>query len=285
MRKANFAGMFYERYEKSLLRQLEACFLDERGPGALPSSKKSEEPLQAIIVPHAGYQYSGPCAAWAYKALAEQEMPDLFILIGPSHQHNQSGFSMETYETPLGLLRVKQDFARKLGEKGHLQQNELIHNNEHCLEVQLPFLQFAFKKKIEKINILPILISHDANLSEIAVDIKETLMETGMKAIFIVSSDFTHYGSNYHYVPFSKDIKKNIYDLDRKAIEFIKNYDYQTFLKYVDDNLITICGALPIALLLKLVNKNKVLLEQYYTSGDLLNDYKNSVSYASFLFK
>ncbi|NQU98155.1 AmmeMemoRadiSam system protein B [Candidatus Woesearchaeota archaeon] len=284
MRYPKFAGLFYEKAESLLLKQLEDCFLDERGPGSLPS-EKSKEPLQAVIVPHAGYMYSGPCAAWAYKAIAEAELPDLFILIGPSHYHNTSGFSMETFETPLGLIRVKQDFARKLAEKGNLKQNETIHDNEHCLEVQLPFLQFIFKKKMEKVRILPILISQDANLTNIAIDLKETLIETKQKATFIISSDFTHFGPNYHYVPFSTDIKKNIYDLDRGAIELIKQADSNGFLKYMDEKLATICGALPIALLLKTIRTNKVLLEQYYTSGDVVGDYRNSVSYASFLFR
>jgi len=284
MRHAKFAGLFYEKSESLLLKQLEECFLDERGPSALPS-KKSNEPLQAVIVPHAGYMYSGPCAAWAYKVIAETELPDLFILIGPSHYHGESGFSMETFETPLGMVRVKQDFARKLAEKGNLKQNEVIHDSEHCLEVQLPFLQFIFKKQIEKVRILPILISQDANLANIAVDIKETLVETDQKPIFIISSDFTHYGPNYHYVPFSTDIKKNIYDLDRGAIELIKQLDYDRFLNYINEKFATICGALPIALLLKTIRSNKAYLEQYYTSGDVVGDYRNSVSYASFVFR
>jgi AmmeMemoRadiSam system protein B len=284
MREAKFAGLFYEKAESLLLRQLKECFLNERGPGSLPLEKKSE-PLQAVIVPHAGYMYSGPCAAWAYKAIAEAGMPDLFILIGPSHYHNSSGFSMETFETPLGLARVKQDFARKLAEKGTLKQNEFIHKDEHSLEVQLPFLQYIFKKKIEKIKILPILISDDINLKEAAVDLKETLMETGLKATFIISSDFTHYGPNYRYVPFSSDIKKRLYDLDRGAIELVKKLDPKGFLEYVDEKMATICGALPIALLLNTLRSGKVLLEQYYTSGDVVGDFRNSVSYACFLFK
>ena len=164
----------------------------------------------AVIVPHAGYMYSGSCAAWAYKAIAEAEMPDLFIIIGPSHNYSNSGFSMETFETPLGLARVHQDFARNLSEKGNLKQNEVIHADEHSLEVQIPFLQFIFKKQIEKIKVLPILISHDVDINKIALDIKETLIETGLKATFIISSDFTHYGPNYRYVPFSTDKFTNL---------------------------------------------------------------------------
>ncbi|MFH1770405.1 MAG: AmmeMemoRadiSam system protein B [archaeon] len=284
MREAKFAGLFYEKAETLLAKQIEECFLDERGPGDLPLSKASDS-VKAVIVPHAGYMYSGPCAAWAYKAIAETKMPDIFILLGPSHHSGQSGFSLETYETPLGMVRVDQKFARVLGEKGNLKQNESIHDDEHSLEVQLPFLQYIFKKNPEKIKVLPILISDDVNIRSVALDLKEALVETGKKAIFIVSSDFTHFGPNYRYVPFSVDIKKNIYDLDRGAIELIKQNNMEDFLKYIDEKLMTICGALPIATLLKTIKSNKILLEQYYTSGDVVGDYRNSVSYASFVFR
>lgn len=284
MREAKFAGLFYEKTEPALRRQLEACFTDEKGPGSLPS-KQTEKMLKGVIVPHAGYKYSGPCAAWAYKVIAESETPDLFILIGPSHHYENSGFSAETFETPLGLMRVHQDFAREIAKKGHISQNEVIHVDEHSLEVQIPFLQYIYKKDAERIKVFPLLLSHDADIDNIVVDIKETLMEMNLKATFIISSDFTHYGPNYRYVPFSTDVKKNIYDLDRGAIELIKAMNAKEFNAYVDKNLMTVCGALPIYLLLKTIKSDKVLLEQYYTSGDVVDDYRNSVSYASFVFK
>lgn len=284
MRQPKYAGTFYEQYELSLSRQIENCFLDERGPGTLPSDKKDNH-LQAVIVPHAGYVFSGPCAAWAYKEIGEAPLPDLFILIGPSHHFHESGFSMETFETPLGFVRVHQNFARQLSEKGSIKQNEKIHVDEHCLEVQLPFLQFVFKKQIEKIKILPILIGDDINLQQLSLDLKETLMDMGLKAIFIISSDFTHFGPNYHYVPFSTEVKQKIYDLDGQAIDLIKKFDVNELDKFVKESFATICGFQPIKLLLKTISSKKVSLKQYYTSGDVQNSYKNSVSYASIVFK
>jgi AmmeMemoRadiSam system protein B len=100
-----------------------------------------------------------------------------------------------------------------------------------------------------------------------------------------VSSDFTHYGSNYGYVPFSSDVKERIYKLDRDAIELIKNKDAAGFADYVYKTGATICGQLPIILLLKTILFKKALLEQYYTSGDITDDYANSVSYASIVFR
>jgi len=283
MRQAKFAGLFYEKGEVSLKNQIEGCFLDKRGPGALPIKHKKSS-IQAIIAPHAGYIYSGPCAAWSYSDLAKMELADLFIIIGPSYLSHESGFSMETYETPLGMIRVEQQFARMLSEKGNIKQNKAIFEGEHCIEVQLPFLQYIYKKQAEKIKILPILLSHDADLKALALDLKELLVDTGKKVVFIISSDFTHYGRNYHHVPFSTDVKQKIYDLDGEAIELIKKMDSKGFADYVKKNMMTICGSIPIQFLLEMIDSNKIKLNQYYTSGDISKDYKNSVSYASITF-
>ena len=284
MRKAAYAGSFYPASITGMDEMIEKCFLSERGPGALPS-KSTENLVKAVVVPHAGYVYSGPAAAWSYKAIAESEFPDFFIIAGPSHQTGQSALTQETFETPYGEGRVDQDFARRLLEKGTIKENKHIHDSEHCIEVQLPFLQFVFKKKLEKIKILPLLLSGDTDLKKLAVDIKEVLLETKKRAVFIASSDFTHYGRNYRYVPFSSDVKKRLYDLDGGVINFIKDQDPDGFMKYVHEKMATICGAYAIELLLRTVNAEKVLLEQFYTSGDITGDYKNSVSYASIVFK
>jgi AmmeMemoRadiSam system protein B len=282
MREAKYAGMFYAAGELSLKKQIKECFLSERGPGALPA--KPMGPILAVIAPHAGYAYSGACAAWSYKAVAESDFPDLFIIIGPSHHGSASGISMGPFSTPLGVVRVDQDFARKLIEKGTIRENPETHENEHCIEVQLPFLQFIYEKKIEKIKILPLLVSHDIDLKQLAVDLKEIIMDTGKKAVFIISSDFTHYGRNYGYLPFTEHVQKRIYDLDRQAIKYIEEMDPEGFLQFVDEKMMTVCGFLPIALLLMTINPKKVILEHYYTSGDVTKDYKNSVSYASIIF-
>ena len=285
MRQPRFAGKFYEVAPTLLDKQISDCFTGKHGPGSLPSKKQDGEKILGAIVPHAGYSYSGQCAAWAYKAIAEAGMPDLFIILGPNHYGTGSGITMETFDMPYGEIRVDQDFTRKLVEKGNITLNNKAHETEHSIEVQIPFLQFIFKSHIEKLKIVPILVDHDVDLKKLAVDIKETLLDTKKTAIIIAASDFTHYGRNYRHVPFSIDVKKNIYKLDGDAIEFIKNLDASGFLQYVDDKMATICGSLAIATLIMATSTKKVLLEQYYTSGDLTEDYKNSVSYASIIFK
>jgi len=284
MRESIWAGKFYEKGINLLSEQIKGCFLHEKGPGALPG-KQTGDKIIAGVVPHAGYVYSGPAAAWVYRAIAESKKPDLFIILGANHQSAKNCLTTDTFNMPNGYVRVDQDFARKLIKKGNVGVDDEAHQKEHSIEVQIPFLQFIYKSQAEKIRILPILVGSESNLKELGVDIKETLVETGKTAIILCSSDFTHYGRNYHYVPFSIDIADNIYKFDGEAMDFVKSNDPIGLLKFCNEKMATICGANALALMLYSVSFEKALLEQYYTSGDLTGDYKNSVSYAAMLFK
>jgi MEMO1 family protein len=284
-RKAVFAGQFYEANAQALDKQIGSCFEDKNGPGDLPLSKRIKK-IQAIIAPHAGYIYSGPCAAWAYKELAEGEFPDVYVIIGPNHNNHTNAVSLDGYETPFGLVRVDKEFAMNLLDKNsELVVDEKAHEGEHSIEVQLPFLQFVTKDKMHELKIVPIILG-DIDHKKLALDLKETILETKKRVVFIISTDFTHYGRNYKHVPFSENIKERIYEIDRAAIDLIEKLDHEGFDKYVNENMMTICGALPINVLLKTLKSGKVSLEQYYTSADLEENsrYLNSVSYAAIIF-
>ncbi len=285
-RKPRFLGQFYAATEMELEKQITDCFNDKNGPGDLPLNKRFKK-VQGIIAPHAGYQFSGPCAAWAYKEIAEAEFPNIFIIIGPNHNSTVNALSIEGYETPFGLARVDQEFARALLEKNtDIVLDEAAHAEEHSIEVQIPFLQFATKDKMHELKIVPIILGPNVDYGKLALDIKETLMDTNKTAIIIASSDFTHYGHQYHHIPFSTDVKKTIYAQDRAAIEFIEHLNPEGLLQYTEDNHMNICGEYPIATLLKTLKASKVNLEHYYTSADLeeVETYKNAVSYAAIIF-
>jgi AmmeMemoRadiSam system protein B len=286
MRKAAYNGFFYPKTTDALNKAIEECFTGKLGPGALPTKPKLDSfPVKAIISPHAGYVFSGMAAAWSYMAVAEAPLPDLFILLGPSHRAGHSGISMDSFETPLGIIRVDQDFAKALVKKGNIKLDEAIHEKEHSLEVQLPFLQFSLGNRAEKIKILPFLVSDDLDLGKAASDLRETITELKRTVTFIVSSDFTHYGPEYGYVPFTSDLKERLSKLDGEAINLIKKGDADGFAAYVYKTGATICGQFAITLLLKTIKFKQALLEQYYTSGEITGNYKNSVSYVSLVFR
>lgn len=287
IRKPIVAGQFYESDFNSLNKQIIECFESKKGPGALPINKRKDRVLGAVV-PHAGYFFSGPCAAWSYKEIAESEFPDLFVVIGPNHSGlGRTSTILDDWETPFGVIKADKEFGKKLISNSCIVEDSLAHLHEHSIEVQIPFLQFVSKDHLKDLRFIPITVGFDCNVSEIASGIKKTIQESGKKVCIIASSDFTHYGFSYGYVPFSTDVKENMQKLDNGAISFIKALDSRGFLEYVNKKQATICGAVPIAVLTELMKDKakKVNLMQYYTSADIMGDYNNAVGYASIVFK
>ena len=286
MRKPIVAGQFYESGFDELDSQIKECFKSKFGPGDLPV-KRTDKKIFGIVAPHAGYTYSGPCQAWAYKEIAESSFPDLYVIIGLSHGGFPTCISLEDWETPFGAISVDKDFGNSLIDKG-IKLNEEAHANEHSIEVQIPFLQFVNKDKLNEIKILPIIASDDVNYGELAEKIVKTIDETAKKVVFIASSDFTHFGISYGYMPFSTNVKENMYELDGKAIKLIEELKSTQFLQYADETGATICGKQAIAVVVeacKLLGANKGRLLHYYTSGDIVGDYSNAVGYGAVVIK
>ena len=289
VREPSVSGQFYESSFGALNKQIENCFHDKRGPGDLPIEKRSEQKISAVIVPHAGYLFSGACAAWSYKEIAESKFPDAFLLLGPNHFGTGSGLSIGDWRTPLGLVKTHKDLIRGIKENTDLNIAEHNHITEHSLEVQLPFLQFSNKDLIHNLRIVPITFGHDINFQEVGKQLHEYLKKVKKDIVIVVSTDFTHYGPSYRYVPFSSDIPERISKLDKGAIDLIMHFDTGGFKDYVNKTGITICGFMPILVFLEMMEqtekKPKPHLLMHYTSGDVLGDYKNSVSYVSMVFK
>lgn len=284
MREPISLGSFYEREPSLLKEQIDALYVGIRGPAALPVSK-IEHNVRAIIVPNSPYTNCGQCMAWAYKPLAESPMPQVYIIIGTNQHSQETGISMTTFNTPFGMVRIDQELGKAVIAKGTIEVNEEIHNRDHVIEVQLPFLLHAKRSEMEHIKILPILVSKNVDTKKLALDIQESLMELDRNAVFIISSDFTHHGPLFHYVPFMIDIPEKIYELDRGAIELIKKQDIPGFTAYVAENRLNYHGTTAIEVGLRCLQPCKVTLEQYYTSGDINNDYKNVVAYGAMVFE
>ena len=282
-RKSVAAGMFYEAEKEALTEQIKGCFLSEFGPGKLPEARKGRDIL-GVIAPHAGYGFSGPCAAYAYKEIVENKLPETFIILGLSHSGYGSCISLRDWGTPLGVVKNDRNFGESIMRNTALKQNEEAHAQEHSIEVQLPFLQYISKES--EIKIVPIIVSSDVPYDELAKNIVKTIKEENKKICIIASSDFTHYGVNYGYFPFQTDVKDNLYDLDNKAIKHIKNLDAYRFLEYTEQTGATVCGKYPIAVMVEVcsqLGRKHAKLLKYYTSGDVMGDYSSAVGYGSII--
>lgn len=278
MRPMLVSGQFYESEFDRLEKQIKDCFSHKQGPGALPLKTRKGN-IKGIISPHAGYSFSGPCAAWAYKKLAESKFTETFIILGPSHMGSTDiSIATDDFETPFGIIKTDKEVCKTLLKNSFIKEDNDLHRLEHSIEVQLPFLQFVNKEFLHKIKIVPILVgSYDYKLAEAITSLEKEFT-------IIASSDFTHYGKDYNYTPFVFSKKENMYQLDNEIIDLIKQLKTDEFLKFTKNK--TVCGKLPIATMMDIAKwyKTKPKLLHYYTSGDILNDYTNAVGYASISF-
>lgn len=265
------AGQFYLAGKDALLKELEKCF----------SSAKSNFKGKAygIIAPHAGYVYSGMGAAFSYQAIKGSKAKR-FIILAPDHNGLclNPTTSKEDFETPLGIIKTDAEFVEKLKSKCSFLKEARI--QEHAVEVQLPFLQYLFKD----FKIVPIVIPS----SEYYKELGRAIASLGKDSVIICSSDFTHYGASYGYLPFIPGkAKEGMRKLDSGAIKFIEKLDAGGFLDYVQQTGATICGEYAIATAIKAVKAmkaKKAVLLNYYTSGDISEDYSLAVGYASIVF-
>ena len=278
--RSQLAGMgWYTSQPVGLNRLIEGLF-----------QKAHVEPVEdviALILPHAGYSYSGMTAAMGLKAASKEYKR--IVVIGPSHsipmEEILSVPRVTHYETPLGEVPLDVEFIDKLLAYSVFRNVPQAHEfgrggQEHSVQIELPLLQHGrtgFK-------FVPIVagqcsqktIARAGEILGSMVD-KDTLV--------IVSSDFVHYGPNYGYVPFDTDKREQIKKLDMGAYEHIAALDCKGFLDYKYETGATICGYVPIAVLLTMLSEpTKAHLVKYTTSGHLGSDFTNSVSYLSVAF-
>ncbi len=281
-RKPIVAGQFYPSDRNDLLKSIENSFRSSFGPGRLPS-KRGKEKIKGVLSPHAGYPFSGAGAAKVFKEIGESDFPEAYLILGVNHGGTDTCISDENWKTPLGEVQSDKDLIRILVEKG-IDINNDAHHYEHSIEVQLPFLQYVSKDREKELKVVCMMVAQGEH-EKIGENIWAAIKDKDV--MIICSSDFTHYGTHYRYIPFSGDVRKNMEKLDMGAVKFVKNKDAKGFLDYVEKTGATICGKAGISVMLWLMKKMKTECEVlgYYTSGDVMGDYSNAVGYASIVFR
>ena len=272
------AGSWYEADPVRLKKQIRHWFQIAR----LPDGLMKKTPL-AVISPHAGYAYSGPTAAYGYKTLLGRKY-DRVIIIGPSHRvymKNQICIpSADGIRTPLGIVPTDQDALRRLGGQGFVRISDQIHYDEHSVQIQLPFLQCALDSPFK---IVPVITGQlDADAAAKTAKVLASLLTPS--ALVVISSDFTHYGRDFGYVPFRDNIGENLRKLDLGAFEKIQTGKADLFARYIEETGATICGEGPIRILLEMLQGQAgFFLLHYANSADDSKDYSHCVSYVSAL--
>ena len=288
IRKPAVAGQFYPSIKNQLIQQINDSYLDSRGPGTLPEIKHETPHLIALIVPHAGYIYSGPIAAHGYHHLATHGFADTFIILGPNHTGTGSGVSLMTHgswETPLGTIPINTELATQL-HTGIIDTDTTAHIYEHSLEVQLPFLQHIAHQHQTTFDIIPIcMMMQDIDTAqEIGHLLAQTIQQTKKTIVMIASTDFTHAGFNYHTMPpENQRVDEYATSQDKKALQPILNLQPEKLIQTVHTNNISMCGYGPVAAVLtaaKHLNARSVKLHKYGTSYEV-HPSTSCVGYAS----
>jgi AmmeMemoRadiSam system protein B/AmmeMemoRadiSam system protein A len=263
-KEPSVAGTFYPS-DKNILKESVEGFLFKA------EAKRPSGRLIAIILPHAGYIFSGQVAAYGYKNLKGSSIKRV-ILLGPSHQVGFKGASVYTKEgfrTPLGLVKINEKLAEDLlNEAADVRFYPEAYEKEHSLEVQLPFLQTVLKD----FTIVPILISSPTRqtLEHLISRLTEMVDE---KTLLLASTDLSHY---HDYLKAKEMDSKIIAALERLSI-----LDTEKLLRNGEAEL---CGAFPVLITMEVsrrVGANMGVLFKYANSGDVTDDKDRVVGYAS----
>jgi MEMO1 family protein len=197
IRSAAVAGLFYPADALQLRSNVKALLEHAGSPRAAAVAQKTAEsvtleasPPKALIVPHAGYVYSGPVAGAAFRLLAKARgQITRVVLLGPSHRVAFTGMaatSAQAFETPLGLVPVDQQWLSRARDLPTFHVLDEAHEAEHCLETQLPFLQVA----LGDFKLVPIVCGRVGAAA--VADLLESLWG-GPETLIVVSSDLSHY--------------------------------------------------------------------------------------------
>lgn len=267
--KSSLAGTWYNGDANGLRAELASYFVK--------AEVEPSEEIVALVLPHAGYAYSGQTAACGVKSLGRSYKR--VVVIGPTHRlPMEDMFSVPRvthYETPLGQVPLDVSFIEQLLKHPMFRNVPMAHQEEHSVQIEVPLLQY----KLGDFQLVPI-VAGQCSYETVAkaAEILTSLIDAD--TLVVASSDFTHYGLRYQYIPFSKEVPENLKKLDMGAYEFIEKVDAQGFLTYRQHTGATICGCVPIAVVLQMLGEEtEAKLVQYTTSGELTGDYSNSVSY------
>ena len=280
LRQPAVAGAFYPDNPEILKKTIENCFLDDFGVGELPSIGEFEGedyPLN-IMVPHAGYQYSGAIASHGYCRLVQNGFPEVFIILSPNHTgygREISVFNEGEWITPLGSVQIDDEFAEAIISHSDIASADFTaHRYEHSIEVQLPFLQYFS----DNFKIVPITMGSQSftATNDLAKAIFEAANDLNKSYCVIASTDLSH---------FNNQEKANT--VDGFVLEDIEEMnEFKLFEEVIQYN-ITMCGYGPVMTtiaLSKMSNKSNCEILAYKTSGDVTGDLSSVVGYASGIF-
>lgn len=289
LREATHAGSWYSNHPQVLGAELSGYF-------SKAEKFDTQDRLKSIIVPHAGYCYSAPTAAKAFINI-DPDKYNRVVVLGPSHHEYFRGCGLtpfDSFQTPFGNIKVDTATNAKLLNdscKSFFTLPEAIDEEEHSIELEIPFLKLLYNKK--DFSLLPIMVG-DTSLANNR-KIGEALFDLykDPNTLFVISSDFCHWGRRFGYTYYDEqydEIWKSTEHLDKMALDIIASLDAKKLDDYFKKYKNTICGQNPISIVLCMIEKYKQMYEDknihfdcagYTQSEKVKNRNGSSVSYAA----
>ncbi|MCI4348000.1 MAG: AmmeMemoRadiSam system protein B [Thermoplasmata archaeon] len=231
------AGQFYPSDGTALTQVIEQSFVDRRGPGHLPVRHRSvDRRIRAVVVPHAGYVYSGAIAAHAFAAIAAERPPSTVLVLGVNHggRGAPAALSGRDWLTPLGRVPVDRDLVKALDHRP-IEVDEAAHAREHSIEVELPYLQYVVP--FPRFAALTVSMGPVGFLADVAAVVRRATL--GRDVLLIASTDFSHYVS-------AAEAQRK----DRLALDPLLKRDPNGLYSTVVGQDISMCGIAPTTVLL-----------------------------------
>jgi len=301
VRRANFAGSWYKSSANGLNESLSQFLSDAEEDST--QNQDSGGMVRGLVAPHAGYSYSGPTAAYAYRALTQalkaQSSPQntTVLVLHPSHYFYLNGCAVSganVIETPLGNLPVNRELQEEILESSSLftTMKKDTDEKEHSGELQYPYIAKACKDAgCDNCMVLPIMVGSLDTAKEVSYGKLLAPVIARPNVITVVSSDFCHWGSRFRFQPFlgGNNIFESIEEMDRTGMNHIELQEPGAFATYLKQTSNTICGRHPIGVWLQAVKHNKdtgvesldIKFVRYAQSSRVRTTSDSSVSYAS----
>ena len=280
--QSSLAGSWYPATESEIRRMAEDW---EREAAADASAPVAPEGANVLVLPHAGWAYSGAVAWRAVRAVQGRTFKRVIVL-APSHrawiENRLVAPEADAVATPLGAIPIDRDWLGRLELVAPVLRNDRVHAAEHAAQIEFPLLQLALAPGF---SVVP-LVAGSLGEEQMAMCARALAELADADTLLVVSSDFTHYGEDFDYAPYGTRgdaaVRERAAAVDAEAAARIEARDADGFRAVVDRTGATICGRVPIELALRAMpDAARLRLLRYATSSDADGDFTRFVCYAA----
>jgi len=276
--RSTIAGAWYPGTEKEIRA------LAERWEAACGGTASGEVP-NVLILPHAGWAYSGE-TAWTVVRMVRGAKFRRVVVLAPSHrawiENRLVAPEADAVSTPLGEIKIDRDWLDRLALVAPVARNDRIHSAEHSTQIEFPLLQLALGNGF---TIVPLIVGAFGQ-DQMGMCVRALARLMDAETLLVISSDFTHYGDDFSYTPFGKgggeDVRRKVAASDDEAFGLMAKGDADGFAAFIKRTGATICGHMPIELALRAFPQGTSLVRmKYATSSDGDGDYSRFVCYVA----